>query len=99
MIGVHVALLVQGMAIGAYGTQSLIYNVLRMRGASVASEVPRFAAMAACSAGALYAELKLKSKSTLPVLNSRKSFSSIFVYSCGANSTRYGTPSFGSSSY
>ena len=63
MIGVHVALVVQGVTTVAYGAQSLIYNVLRLQGASAATNVPRFALMTALSAGALYAELQFKPKS------------------------------------
>ena len=46
----------------AYGAQSLLYNVLRMQGASASADVPRFAVMTALSAGALYAESKFKPK-------------------------------------
>merc|ERR1712129_639366 len=62
MIGVHVALVVQGVVTAAYGGQSLLYNVLRMQGASVATNAKPFALMSALSAGALYAESKFKPK-------------------------------------
>ena len=48
------------------GAQSLFYNLLKTRGASVASDVPRYAAMTALSAGALYAEMKFKPKASKP---------------------------------
>ena len=51
-----------GAATVAYGAQSLLYNVLRMQGASASADVPRFAVMTALSAGALYAESKFKPK-------------------------------------
>ena len=51
-----------GAATVAYGAQSLLYNVLKMQGASASADVPRFAVMTALSAGALYAESKFKPK-------------------------------------
>ena len=66
MIGVHVALLMQATTTVAYGAQSLFYNLLKARGASVASDVPRYAAMTALSAGALYVEMKFKPKASKP---------------------------------
>ena len=66
MIGVHVALLVQGVTTFACGASSLTYQVLRMRGASVRSDVPRLALMTALSAGALLAEMRFKPKVKKP---------------------------------
>jgi len=66
MIGVHVALLMQATTTVAYGAQSLFYNLLKTRGASVASDVPCYAAMTALSAGAIYAEMKFKPKASKP---------------------------------
>ena len=51
-----------GAATVADGAQSLLYNLLKMQGASASADVPRFAVMTALSAGALYAESKFKPK-------------------------------------